>query len=168
MTYRLLIAAQITPILHRERLSTSSMPIPVCILYIYIYIYPSLSPFPWPTSLAFHPLCLRRCGTRSLYISISIYADFRLGVVDYRSRGTSTSERSKIDSTMPGVRLIGDTYAPITTRKLWSNGNLVKSVWNSTRVACRKRKRNLAKDGISTGSISLAIIIAVKKNVEEK
>lgn len=129
-------------------------------------------------SLAFLPLHLVRCSTHIPYISTSIYADFRLGVVDYRSRGTSTSERSKIDSTMPGVRLIGDTYAPITTLAsfdptvIWLNQCGMAQVARSPLVRWyEKRKRiwrirrkhaSLRSAEISIRSIDLATIIVVK------
>lgn len=54
---------------------------------------------------------------------------------------------SEIASPTVGVRLIDDTCAPITTRKLWSNGNSVKSAPLSL-----ARSREITSSLSSTGS----------------
>lgn len=83
--------------------------------------------FPSP-SLLFHTttsVCPRIVGRRCVSLDSSGHGS--LPASYYRSQGVSVYKRGEIASPTPGVRLIGDTCAPITTRKLWSNGNSVKS-----------------------------------------
>jgi len=117
MTYRLLIAAQITPILHRARASLYfrrvCQYIPGCLRI----------PHSLPSTLFTRPLSLsssRISSAYPLYLQADICRLPSRRSLSQSITGISVSERSKIDSAMPGVRLIGDTRAPITTRKPWS------------------------------------------------